>query len=77
MSNYLKKAQEHSEKIDYYYKHAGTAGYSQAIYHRNKLSELLAKANQSSKGRNDVPMIHAIIQFVDPKMKEMQQREKE
>lgn len=77
MSTYLRDARHHAERIEHYYKHGGTAGYSQARCHEGELSELLRRAHNSKQGGNDVPEIQAIIQSVRAKMEEMLNREKE
>jgi hypothetical protein len=71
MSTNLRDARQHAEKIEHYYKHGGTAAYSQARYHEIELGELLKRAHNSSHGSSDVPLIQAIIQGVRPKMDEM------
>lgn len=77
MSTYLVEAQHHAEKIEHYYKHAGTAGYTQARYHAGALSDLLKRAHDSEHGKDDVLVIRAIIEKTRPLMEEMQKRAKE
>ncbi len=77
MANHLKVAQQHAKKIDYYYEHAGTAGYAQAIRHQLEIESLLALASQSARGKKDVPVFQAFLEGVAPKMEEMKGRQGE
>ena len=74
---YLSKARNHVERIDYYFSHAGLAGYSQAHYHQVQLEELLQRAYRSQANKGDVPVIQALIESARPKMQEMKRRETE
>ena len=64
-----------ADKIEHYYKHAGDLGYSQALYHFNKLSDLLSAAYRSKNCKDDVPIIQLILETVDEQMEEMKKRE--
>ena len=74
MGRHLRDANRHAEKIDHFYKHAGSSGYSQAEYHWNELSQLLARAIGSKNDRSDGVMIREIIKDMRPKMDEMKKR---
>ena len=77
MNTYLRDARHHAERIDYYHARAGEAGYSQARYHEQQLDELLIRAQRSKRGKDDVPVIKAIIEDARPKLIDMKRREKE
>lgn len=77
MSKFLTTARHHAERIEYYFRHAGSAGYSQARYHEDELIGLLRRASDSNRGKNDVPVIQAIIKDIRPMMDEMLNSEKE
>jgi hypothetical protein len=74
MGRYLRDARHHAERIEYYYKHAGTAGYSQAEYHWNELSGLILRAARSKNEQSDAAVIQGIRQSLKPMMDEMRQR---
>ena len=61
MGQYLRDARRHAERIEYYDRHAGTAGYAQAEYHWNTLSELMSRASCSRNDKSDAPVIAGII----------------
>ncbi len=71
MGRYLRDARRHAEKITHYYEHAGTAGYSQAEYHWNKLSESMVRATRSKNDKSDAPVISGIIDLCRTMMDEM------
>ena len=71
MAGYLPEAQRHAEKIDYFYKHAGTRGYSQALYHLDEIASLAIKAQNSEKYREEVPVIHGIMKSMQEMMDKM------
>ena len=71
MGRYLREARHHAEKIEYYYNHAGTAGYSQAVYHWDKLSDLMVRAMRSKNDKSDAPVIRGIIDSSQTLMDEM------
>lgn len=77
MAYYSRDARRHAERIDYYYAHAGEFGYAQAHYHLTELEKLLQRANRSTRGMSDLPVIQAILDGVRPKMDEMKRRENE
>ena len=71
MGRYLRDARHHAERIEHYYKHAGTAGCSQAEYHWNKLSDLMVRATRSKNDKTDAPVIRGIIDSSRTMMDEM------
>ena len=74
MGRYLSKARKHAEKIKYFYDHAGERGYSQALYHWNKLSSLALRASRSKRDKNDAPLIQEIKNSLKNMMDEMEER---
>jgi len=77
MSKYLRDAYRHAEKIEYYHEHAGSRGYSQALYHLTKLANLVFSARNSKKYKNEEPLIHSIMQSKQQMVDEMKDREKD
>ena len=71
MGRYLRDARHHAEKIEHYYKHAGNAGYTQAVYHWDKLSDLMVRATRSKNDKSDAPVIRGIIDSCRTMMDEM------
>lgn len=58
MGQYLNEARHHANKIEHYYKHVGSsAGYSQALPHYQKLSELMRSASRSKNDQSDAQVI--------------------
>lgn len=77
MGRYLNQARQRFEKIEYYHKHAGTAGYSQAVFYWGKLSDIYARAARSKSGQSDATVIRILVEDADKLMKEMKSREKD
>ncbi len=75
MGRYASEAKRHAEKIEYFHKNAGEAGYAQAVYHRDKLSQLMLSASRSKSDKADQPVIDAIIESADKLMDEMKRRQ--
>jgi hypothetical protein len=76
MGKFLVGAKSHVSKIKHYYKHAGTAGYSQAEYHWIELTGLVRRASRSKNDKSDVPDIQELVRSVEPMMDEMKKRGK-
>lgn len=76
MAGYLTDAKRHAGKIEYYHKYAGSSGYSQALYHFDKLAGLVFKAMQSQKYKGEAPLINTIRTEMQKLMDDMQEREK-
>lgn len=74
MGTYESEARYHLEKIQHFHSHAGLAGYSQAVLHYSKLSELLRRASKSKNNRNDAVVIQGFIQSAEPLIEEMKNR---
>jgi hypothetical protein len=74
MGQYLKEARHHARKIQYYYDHAGSRGYSQAEYHYDELCGLMIRAERSKNGRNDLVIIQALKESAVGLMEEMRKR---
>lgn len=74
MGKHLREAYRHAQKIEYYYKHAGPAGYSQAVYHWDKIAELKHGAMRSKKDQSDAPIIYSILKSTQQMMDEMKKR---
>ena len=75
MGRFLRIANQHAEKIEYYFNHAGSAGFSQAEYHWGELRKQLDGAALSTKGCGDGAMIREIIRDMQAMMDEMKIRE--
>lgn len=71
MGRFYSDAQRHVEKIEHFYKHAGFAGYSQALYHWNELSSLYARSAKSKSNKSDANLIHGLIEQYNSMMTEM------
>lgn len=76
MAGYMKDAHRHAEKIKYYHENAGSRGYDQAIYHFDKLTELIFKAMQSTRYKGEAPLINSIKKDMQALMDEMKNRKK-
>jgi hypothetical protein len=63
------------EKIEHYYKHAGANGYHQALFHRDKVSEIYGRAARSESGKNDEVVIRGLVEDAERMMNEMKSRE--
>lgn len=77
MAGYLRDARRHAEKIEYYYKYAGSRGYAQAVYHWDKLVSLVLSAMNSKRYKNEAPLINSIRRSMQKMMDEMKDREKD
>lgn len=75
MGRYLNEVRRHEKKIRHYYDHAGSRGYSQAIYYFSQLAEIMVRASRSTKNQGEVPIIHSIYKSVQSLMDEMKRRE--
>lgn len=77
MAGYLRDARRHAENIEYYYKHAGSRGYAQAVYHWDKLASLVFSAMNSKRYKDEAPLINSIRQSMQQMMDGMKLREKD
>lgn len=75
MGRYLKEARYDVKKIQYYYDHAGSRGYSQAKYHYFNLSDMMMRAHRSKHDKNETIIIQMLKKSVDGLMEEMRRRE--
>lgn len=75
MGRFAKDAEFHSGKIKHFYDHAGTAGYSQAKHHYDKLADLRVRAAKSKNDKDDATVIKVSIDAATPLMEEMKRRE--
>jgi hypothetical protein len=74
MGRHIREARRHAQKIEYYYNHAGEKGYAQAVYHWDKLADLVFGAMNSKKHKGEAPIIQEIRKRLQPKMDEMEER---
>ncbi len=73
-AEHLSKIRHHAEKIEYYYKYAGSRGYAQAVYHIEELIYLLFRARASEKYKEEETLINGIRLEMEQKMAEMKER---
>jgi hypothetical protein len=76
MAGYLSDARRHAKKIEHYYQHAGSRGYTQALYHYEELTRLVFSAMKSKKHKGKASLINSIRMSMQKMMDEMKDREK-
>jgi hypothetical protein len=74
MGQYLRQARHHAERIEYFHRHAGSAGHKQATYHYDQLCRLIDRASQSKNDKNDAVVIATLREPAAVLMGEMLER---
>jgi len=77
MGRYANEARRHAERIEHYYKHAGTTGYAQAEPHYSKLSGLIGRAARSKNDKNDAVIVQCIRDSCTQMMQDMKRLQEE
>ncbi len=75
MNKNVREAQQHAEKIDHYYQHAGAAGYCQANDHYFQMIKCLEREYPVAGNADAIALIKARIDDARPTMAEMKKRE--
>jgi hypothetical protein len=75
MNKNVREAQQHAEKIEHYYQHAGAAGYCQVNDYYFQMIKCLEREYPGADNADAIALIKARIDDARPKMVEIKKRE--